>query len=298
MKTTFIATVLNEEKTIGRFLESIVNQSTKPDQIVITDGGSTDKTVEKIKAFQKSHHASILLLQKKGNRSIGRNVAIEKAKGDIIFCSDAGCVLDKDWIKNILKPFSDKSIDVVAGYYQGIGNTVFQKCLIPYVLVMPDKVDPNSFLPATRSMAFRKKVWESVGKFPEQFSHNEDYVFAKELQKRNMRIIFAKEAIVYWYPPADLDSAYTMFYRFAKGDAQARIFRPKVVLIFIRYFIFVLCLIFITSLFYLLLSLYIIYTIMKNYKYVQDLHALYILPLLQFTSDIAVIRGTIEGLIW
>ena len=49
MKTSFITTVLNEEKTIEGLLESLNNQTLKPDEIVIVDGGSTDRTIAEIK---------------------------------------------------------------------------------------------------------------------------------------------------------------------------------------------------------------------------------------------------------
>ena len=49
MKTSFIATVLNEEKTIKALLSSLAKQTKKPEEIIIVDGGSTDQTVAKIK---------------------------------------------------------------------------------------------------------------------------------------------------------------------------------------------------------------------------------------------------------
>jgi len=164
-------------------------------------------------------------------------------------------------------------------------------------------VNPKNFLPATRSMAFRKKVWRDIGKFQEQFSHNEDYVFAKALQKMHKKIVFAKQAIVYWYPPTNWKSSFIMFYRFAKGDAEARIFRPKVILLFLRYILSILLLLsFILFhyyfMFYILcfaFLLYLIWSIIKNYRYVKNLRALYFLPLLQVLSDSAVISGTIRG---
>jgi len=303
MKVTFIATVLNEEKTIDRFLESIQNQSIKPNEVIITDGGSTDMTVEKTKIFQKNYSRQFTLIQKKGNRSIGRNAAIEKAKGDLILCSDAGCTLDRDWVKNISKPFSDKTVDVVAGYYKGIAKTIFQRCLIPYILVMPDKVNTKMFLPATRSMAFRKKVWNDIGKFDIKLSHNEDYAFAKKLQNQKKKIFFVKSAIVYWYPPSTWRKSFVMFYRFAKGDSEARIIRPKVLFLFLRYIILLFLLLFsfyngyIIFFSILIIMLYIIWSISKNYKYVQNTQAFYLLPMLQFISDGAVITGTFEGFI-
>lgn len=301
MKITFITTVFNEEGTIIKLLESLTNQSHSPDEIIIVDGGSTDQTVSLI----SKNKLKIKLLAKKGNRSVGRNEAIKHASGDIIACSDAGNILDKDWLKNITLPFTDESVDVVAGYYKGLSKDIFQKCLIPYVLVMPDKVDPGNFLPATRSVTFRKMIWKRVGGFDEKYSHNEDYVFARQLKKSGAKITFAQNAIVYWLPRNNLRQSFYMFFRFAYGDAQAGIFRPKVIALFFRYAVALLLLglytifkspLILNSLF-LILILYLFWSIQKNYKYVNNWLAVCILPTLQVVSDIAVLTGTVIGIL-
>jgi len=134
MKISLIATIFNEENSIKNFLDSILLQSKNPDEIVLVDGGSTDRTIEGIKKYEsriKKKKITFKLIVKIGNRSKGRNEAIRNAASDIIVCSDAGNILDKNWLKNISKPFEDKSVDVVAGYYKGLAKNVFQKCLIP-----------------------------------------------------------------------------------------------------------------------------------------------------------------------
>ena len=240
MKSSFIATFYNEEKTIKVFLKSLFTQSELPDEIILVDGASTDSTVQIIenefKVFKKQNKKVVLsLLIKKGNRSIGRNEAIKHSTSQIILSSDAGCILDRNWVKNILKPFSDKHVDVVAGFYKGIARSIFQKCLIPYVLVMPDKVNEDNFLPATRTMAFKKSIWRKACGFDEKYSHNEDYVFAHKLKEIKAKIKFERRAIVNWMPRSNFKQAFTMFFRFAYGDAEASIVRPKVVILFARY---------------------------------------------------------------
>jgi glycosyltransferase involved in cell wall biosynthesis len=308
MKITLISTVMNESENIRLFLDSILNQSKKLNEVIIIDGNSNDPTSKILKEYiVKFKKQNIKYLTKiiPGNRAVGRNKAIELSSCDLIVCSDAGCILDKDWVKNITIPIKNKKADVVAGYYKGITNSIFQKCLIPYVLVMPDRVDPYKFLPATRSMAFTKKIWKKAQGFPEKYSDNEDFVFAHKLKVIGARIIFVKEALVYWIPVRNLVHAYNMFFRFAKGDIEAKILRPKVILINVRYILGILLLllaiinkdIILLMLFSVLLVLYIVWAIMKNYKYVNNYKAIVILPILQFVSDIAVIGGTLTGLI-
>ena len=98
-KVSLIITILNEEKTIISLLDSILKQKTIPNEVIIVDGGSDDKSVEFVNNFIRSleerrFKLSIKLFLKKGNRSVGRNFAIEKAKHAWIAVTDAGCTLD------------------------------------------------------------------------------------------------------------------------------------------------------------------------------------------------------------
>ena len=136
-------------------------------------------------------------------------------------------------------------------------------------------------------------------------SNNEDYEFAIKLNKK-FKIVFEKEAIVNWYPPTYYKSAFIMFYRFAKGDSEAKIFRPKVIFIFARYIIGLILLLFsiVYSLWWLLFLLilgilfYIVWAIYKNNKYLDKKGGKLHLALLQLTSDFAVMSGSLVGLIY
>lgn len=307
MKMSFITTVFNEEENIEKLLDSLLLQTKLPQEIVIVDAKSTDSTVKKIKNYELRFNKkgiNYITIIKVGNRSVGRNEAIRNCSGDIIICSDAGCVLDKVWVENITKPFSNPQVDVVAGYYKGIAKNVFQKCLIPYALVMPDKVDPANFFPSTRSIAFRKLIWKKVGGFPEQFSYSEDFVFARKLKElaswlsgQKVKMVFQKNAVAHWIPRENIIDAFIMFFRFAKGDSKAKILRPKVLLLFMRYLIGIVVFVWNIQVLLLLLIVYLAWSIVKNYKYVLDFRALFILPLLQITADTAVITGTIMGIL-
>jgi len=305
MKTTIVTTVLNEEKTIDAFLDSVAAQKMKPDEVIVVDGGSVDWTVDKLQRRGVKDINLKVIIEPGANRSQGRNAGVRKATGDIIAITDAGCILDKDWLAQITKPFVDPKVEVVAGYYRGLAKTVFEKCVIPYVLVMPNEVNPNNFYPASRSMAIRKDTFWRVGGFDERFSENEDFVFANKLAKNQIKSYFVKEAIVNWIPRSNLKSFWTMIYRFAKGDAKAGLRKFKVATIFLRYLIFVILIFFYKYhrfynlngiLIVFLPFLYFVWAIWKNYRYVNDLKAFFWLPVLQVTADLAVMAGTITGL--
>lgn len=296
---SFVATVLNEEKTIDQLLLSIDKQQLKPDEIIFVDGGSFDSTVEKIKLFgELCPHLNIkCYVISGGNRAMGRNKGIRFSRGEIIVISDAGCILDQNWLKNIVEPFRDPKIDVVAGYYKAKTISIFEKCIAPYVLVPRDRINIHNFLPASRSMALRKAVWKKLGGFPEKFSDNEDFVLANEMKKKQINIFFTDKAIVSWYPCKNIKSFVVMIFRFARGDTKANLRYGKMLTVYTRYIVFVLLFLSFPIMYLLItLFLYLSWAVWKNYRYVNHPLAIIYLPLLQFSSDIAIMAGFIIGI--
>lgn len=234
---------------------------------------------------------------------MGRNFGVKKATHPWIAFTDAGCVAFPDWLKNLVYKQQENSAPVVAGYAVGLPTTRFEEAVVPYVLVMPDKVRPEHFLPATRSMLLQTAVWKSLGGFDEQLDHNEDFAFAKKIEAHRIPIAFAPEALVGWFPRKNLTEFWSMIFRFALGDAQANIFRPKVVLVFARYLVFfgLLSWFSITEqmtetngFFPVMVFVYIWWSIVKNKKYTPN--GWMWLPVLQITADIAVMTGTLRGI--
>lgn len=310
MKISFVTTVLNEEKAIDEFLGSLSKQTRKPNEIIIVDGGSGDRTVASIKYYVlgMKYKGQFKIITKPGNRSVGRNEGIRQATGDIIVCSDAGCIIGKNWVKNIIEPFLDPKIDFVSGFYKPITNNIFEKCLATYTCVMPDRVDPQNFLPSSRSVAFKKGVWQKSSGYPEWLDTCEDLYFAKKLKQMGFKFAFARDALVFWPQCKNLWRVFRQFFNYAVGDGQAlftsySVHRPKIILLLGRFLLVILLIVFSfrwpTLLFaiWCLLLIYLFWAIFKNYHYVNSWRAVYILPQIQLTADAAVLIGVTYGVL-
>lgn len=294
-KVSVICTVLNEESTLPSLLGALEKQSLRPDEVVIVDGGSHDSTVEILKSWHPPFPCRLAV--KRGNRSVGRNEAIRIAKGNVIAITDAGCMPHKNWLKNIVQPILDEGADVSAGYYQARAKTPFEMAASAYMLVMPEKVDPEDFLPATRSMALTRQIWTRVHGFDPALSHNEDYAFAHRLRGAGARIVFVRQAVVDWNPPKTWAAFLKQIGRFAYGDVSAGIWRPKVISIFIRW-LFLLGVLLLNPIFFVAcLTVYCGWAYAKNRKYVPGAAAVRILPLMQVSTDWVVIAASMLALV-
>lgn len=108
MKLSIILPVYNNEKTINECLKNIFNQdfSKKDFEVLVIDGGSTDKTLEIVKNYPVKILNNPFRIEERA-----RVQGIQKAKGEILCFLDAdNFILDKEWIKKMIKPFEDKEI--------------------------------------------------------------------------------------------------------------------------------------------------------------------------------------------
>jgi glycosyltransferase involved in cell wall biosynthesis len=225
LQVSLIATVLNEVELLDNWLESIRRQTRQPDEIVIVDAGSSDGTVEKLKGIEASQTLPIRVFIVPGaNISAGRNRAIEEAANDIIAATDAGTLLDEDWLERLVRPLSDPAIDVSSGFYHPAGRNDFERVLASVIVPRLSEIDPETFLPSSRSVAFRRVAWQSVGGYPEWLLVCEDLVFDMDLRDKGATFVFVAGAIASWYPRPTLKAFFKQYRNYARGDGHARLF--------------------------------------------------------------------------
>ncbi len=218
MKVSLICTVINEEKSIEDFLDSIKRQTREPDEIVIVDGGSTDRTLDILKGYKGLH---IKLISAPGaNISQGRNIAIAHAKHPVIASTDGGTRHDKNWLKYLLEPIERGEADVVAGLFFPDPKTPFEKVVGKMLYPNMNKV-PDDWSPSARSMAYKKIVWKKVGGFPEELYTAEDAIFNHRAKEMAFRYKTARKSHAYWRPRSNIRKLFKQYYTYAKGNGES-----------------------------------------------------------------------------
>jgi glycosyltransferase involved in cell wall biosynthesis len=224
---SLIATVLNEGASIHRLMRSLVGQSRLPDEVVIVDGGSSDDTAAVINTY--GDRLPLRVLVEPGcNISTGRNRAIAAAQGDIIAVTDAGVELEPNWLAHITQPLLDNpSAQVVCGFFRAEATTLFEAAMGAAVLPLVEEINPATFLPSSRSIAFRKTVWERVGGYPEWLDYCEDLIFDLRLKQVAAPFAFAPDAVVDFRPRGSWKSFFKQYYLYARGDGKADLWRKR-----------------------------------------------------------------------
>ena len=232
MKVSVIATILNEAAALERLLTSLEDQTRPPDELVVADGGSTDGSLDLLDAWAQEGRLAVRVLRRPGaNISAGRNAAITAARGDVIAVTDAGVRLEPGWLEALVAPFEqqprDRFVAVVSGWFVADPHTLFETAMGATVLPHVREVRPESFLPSSRSVAFRKAAWEAAGGYPEWLDYCEDLIFDLRLRDLYGPFPFAPEARVHFRPRGSLGAFFRQYYRYARGDGKADLWRRR-----------------------------------------------------------------------
>lgn len=124
MKTSVLVIAHNEEKYIERCIQSVLDQTQKPDEIVLIAHNCSDRT-----EILAANFPAIRVVSYKGPEGVpyARIKGFEEVTGDIVACIDGDSVADRQWLFQLTAPLvHNPTITIVAGYVV-ITNSVFSR---------------------------------------------------------------------------------------------------------------------------------------------------------------------------
>jgi cellulose synthase/poly-beta-1,6-N-acetylglucosamine synthase-like glycosyltransferase len=202
IRYSIVIPAYNAGKTLSDTLVALKQQTVSPDQyeIIVVDDGSTDETA----ALARRFGANCINQPNRGPAS-ARNHGVRVARGDIILFTDADCVPDLDWIRQMTLPFQNERTVGVKGAYRTRQTELAARFaqaefedrydLLKKVAAI-DMVD-------TYSAAFRREIFTKIGFFDESFpiANNEDTELSYRLCAAGYILEFNPGSLVYHRHP-------------------------------------------------------------------------------------------------
>lgn len=224
LSTTIIIPCFNEESTVVRTIESLLNLNYPHDKltVMVVDDGSTDKTWEVVQQFKD--HQSITLLQKQneGSKFAALNFALQHIETELVGVLDADSWVDPEALKNYMYFFRDSEVmatipsmviaepDSFLRKAQKAEYDIGQFARGAFSALNAVYIAPGPF------SVFRKYVFDSLGPYKEAH-HTEDAEIALRMQKHHYKIAYSKKSVVYTVGPKTLKRLYRQRIRWTYG---------------------------------------------------------------------------------
>ena len=189
-----ILSTYNSEETIEKSLVSLLNQTYKNLEILISDDGSIDKTEEICKKFQLNDER-ILLFSNKKNIGLTKslNSLAQKARGSLIARQDADDISLPERIEKQVQFMNRKKLDAVTTRSLVMQNNKKRPGISFYI---PDKLlinKKNPFIHGT--LIIKKNVFKEIGYYDERFYFAQDYKLFHDLLNKGYKVKTLNEAL-------------------------------------------------------------------------------------------------------
>ena len=178
----------NNAATIGKCLAGVLASKYSNFEVIVVDDGSTDNSKAEIKKFP----CRLIELDKQTGAARARNIGARHSRGELLFFTDADCVLEKETLATAAISSATAGIGTIIGgtytvrpYDQGFFNS-FQSLYIHHSetksCAAPDYL-------ATHALAINRSVFEKNGGFDENFMPIlEDVEFSHRMKKNGFKL--------------------------------------------------------------------------------------------------------------
>jgi len=192
----------NEEKFIGKCLDSIVGQVYPKDklELFVVDGMSTDKTREVVREYGQTYSFIAILENRMKVTPFAMNIGIRSSQGEVIILVNAHSILDKDFLKNNIEYLNKTHADAVGGMLNtiNVGASIISKA-IPLATDSifgaggrryRSRIQEGFVKDTLPYCAYRKELFDKIGLIDEDLIRDQDEEFNYRILKNGGKIFF------------------------------------------------------------------------------------------------------------
>lgn len=192
-----VVPVRDGESTIAACLDSILatDYPAARREILVVDNGSSDGTA----ALIRSRPVTYLREYRRGV-SNARNRGIAESAGEILAFVDSDCVVEPQWLTELVRPFADPEIGSVAGDLQHAPASTAAERQAVRLLGNWQRFafTSNPAYPITANAAYRHDVLDRIGLFDPRMTRAQDVELGLRFKERSgLRLAYAERAIAH-----------------------------------------------------------------------------------------------------
>ncbi len=219
LKVSIIIPCRNEEKYIGKCLDSLIDNDYPKNliEILVIDGISDDKTREVLKKYFIRYPFIKLLDNPKKITPCALNIGIKSANGDIIIRMDAHATYSNNYISKCVKYLCECKADNVGGVWKIIprSNTIVGKSI---ALALSNffgggnahykvgNFKEPKWVDTVFGGCYKREIFEKIGYFNENLIRTQDLEFNLRLRKSGGRILLCPDIVAYYFVRSDIRS--------------------------------------------------------------------------------------------
>lgn len=229
--------VLNEEEHIERVVKGFL-QSSYPSivEILIADGGSTDRTQEVVKELSESDSRVKLIHNPEKFQSFALNKMIEAAEGEIFLRADGHCIYDDKYIEKNVEALLQPSVKNAGGAQRYVAENSVQAGIALAVNSFLGNggakyMDENyeGFADTVFLGCFWTKDLRKLGGYNTRNITNQDSELNLRLAEHFGECIYVKPDIKSWYYPRETYlKLFRQYFRYGRGRFLTKAEHPKI----------------------------------------------------------------------
>lgn len=221
-----IVPVFNEEKTILKTLKSLkeVDYPKNKLNVIVSNDGSTDDTVEIVNNFVKNNANFSLVSGVNSGKGFAVNKALNKINSDFFIVVDADSRIKSDAFKKAVRYFTDEKVGAVISrvVVDKPKNLLQRMQFFEYIISnMLRKIMHNFGTLAITHGAFsvyRTSLIKSLGGFdPDRNNITEDLEIALRLKENFYKVVMAPDAVGYTIAPPNFFNLWRQRIRWYRG---------------------------------------------------------------------------------
>lgn len=223
---SIVVPAFNEEKVIGRTIESLLASDYPDFEVIVVDDGSSDDTYQTALVYAERDSRVAVHTKENGGKAEALNFGWHHAKGEVIVALDADTLFTEGTLRALARRFADEKIGAIAGNAK-VGNrinVVTRWQALEYVT--SQNLDRRAFsslncitvVPGSVG-AWRRNVLESLGGFSSE-TLAEDQDLTIRVRKAGYKIGYEEDAIGYTEAPDTLLTLARQRFRWSFGTLQ------------------------------------------------------------------------------